>query len=414
MSVSSEARIRANRLNAQKSTGPKTERGKERSRANAVKHGLTGEGLALPTEDAAEVERRFLAVQEEMAPQTVIGAFLAHRVALMTVRSQRAASHEAAVLKTKIRRAATDFDEARNADADHLLGWIQSEPISHRRKLMATPEGVDRLIGALVGLRDDLENQPTVQWNYLHCQKVEAYFGRRSSDIPHSRGYILSNVIEGKFDGINPEEIAQLSTESEKRNWACDQMVVYIDAEVERLRAHRETLDHKAIALDRAEAGRRAQFDASNEAILARRYEAAATREFYRALREFREVEATGEDRAEALEALESSEATEATLEAGDSIEIAQVEDDSASETIEPKSLRDNDLESPLGSFGRITSANSNPFDWTTRPARADLLGDPRTPNSARLNGSSPGLIRFHESQEFPALQTEGLQVANG
>jgi hypothetical protein len=36
----SEARLRANRENAQKSTGPKTARGKRRSRCNAVTHGL--------------------------------------------------------------------------------------------------------------------------------------------------------------------------------------------------------------------------------------------------------------------------------------------------------------------------------------------------------------------------------------
>ena len=36
----SEARLRANRQNAKKSTGPKTARGKGYSRRNAVKHGL--------------------------------------------------------------------------------------------------------------------------------------------------------------------------------------------------------------------------------------------------------------------------------------------------------------------------------------------------------------------------------------
>ncbi len=36
----SEARLRANRQNAQKSTGPKTARGKAYSRRNALKHGL--------------------------------------------------------------------------------------------------------------------------------------------------------------------------------------------------------------------------------------------------------------------------------------------------------------------------------------------------------------------------------------
>src|SRR5256885_551006 len=51
----SAAQIAANRRNSQLSTGPKTDEGKARSRRNALKHGLTGEGVALPDEAAAEV-----------------------------------------------------------------------------------------------------------------------------------------------------------------------------------------------------------------------------------------------------------------------------------------------------------------------------------------------------------------------
>lgn len=41
----SERRLRANRENAQKSTGPKTARGKAYSRRNALKHGITAKAL---------------------------------------------------------------------------------------------------------------------------------------------------------------------------------------------------------------------------------------------------------------------------------------------------------------------------------------------------------------------------------
>jgi len=45
--IVSDARIAANRANALKSTGPRTAEGKERSRCNALKHGMTGAGVAL-------------------------------------------------------------------------------------------------------------------------------------------------------------------------------------------------------------------------------------------------------------------------------------------------------------------------------------------------------------------------------
>src|SRR3982074_2018150 len=45
-----------NRANATKSTGPKTEAGKNIASLNAVKHGLAGQTVVLPTEDLAAYE----------------------------------------------------------------------------------------------------------------------------------------------------------------------------------------------------------------------------------------------------------------------------------------------------------------------------------------------------------------------
>ena len=46
-----EARIRANRRNAQLSTGPRTAEGKNRSKLNAYRHGLTAQVVVMPEED---------------------------------------------------------------------------------------------------------------------------------------------------------------------------------------------------------------------------------------------------------------------------------------------------------------------------------------------------------------------------
>src|SRR5262249_52976665 len=48
----------ARKQNARKSTGPKTEAGKARSRANSVNHGLTGSGVVLPPEMQALYDQR--------------------------------------------------------------------------------------------------------------------------------------------------------------------------------------------------------------------------------------------------------------------------------------------------------------------------------------------------------------------
>ena len=356
--ASSPAQILANRQNAQRSTGPKTPEGKARSRENAVKHGLTGAGIALPIEDAVEVARRFVAIQEEMAPSTVVAMHLAHQIALMTVRCRRAARQESAALTAKILRAPAEWDETRAAEADHLMGWIGVEPVAYRRRLVATPEGIDRLIAALLGLKSELD-APRVIWDYNHWTKLEAFTGRRESDLPESRGMKLSKAINGDFAGIEATEYEHRATEDQRRNWACDELTVYILAEIEKLETLRAKIDHGALARDRAESVERALFDPGKEATLARKYEAAASRELYRALREFRAVEA----REEPVPEIPHDEP--AAIEAGDRVDIAEV----GLIPDKPKPIPNNELEQKLASFEKPARATPNQDERTPRPA---------------------------------------------
>ena len=164
MPAASEARIAANRANSLKSCGPRTPAGKEQSRQNSFKHGMTGAGVVLSNEDAAEVERRSQAFRSELNPSGEVGEALVRRAAVCSVRMDRGVAQETAALSERVRQAEADF---------------------------VAPEGV------------------------------------------------------------SPEEAAKL----------------------------------------RAEAGRRALFDPSREATLARKYEAAAERGFFRALKELRQLE---------------------------------------------------------------------------------------------------------------------------
>jgi hypothetical protein len=76
---SSEAQIAANQANAQRSTGPKTAAGKERSRANSYKHGLTGEGIVLPAVEAAEVARLQQCYEVDLQPSNEFSRTLVRR-----------------------------------------------------------------------------------------------------------------------------------------------------------------------------------------------------------------------------------------------------------------------------------------------------------------------------------------------
>jgi len=75
--MTSAAQLESNRSNAQRSTGPKTETGKERSSPNAVKHGFTGRllvGLQHGpfADNPVELQEFIQAVLTELAPVTAL------------------------------------------------------------------------------------------------------------------------------------------------------------------------------------------------------------------------------------------------------------------------------------------------------------------------------------------------------
>jgi hypothetical protein len=107
--ITSEARIEANRKNAAHSTGPRTDEGKERSRQNSYKHGMTGAGIVLSETDAAEVARRSITFADELGALGDVGHALARLAALNSVRAERGADQQTAALTQRLRQVEADF-----------------------------------------------------------------------------------------------------------------------------------------------------------------------------------------------------------------------------------------------------------------------------------------------------------------
>jgi len=90
--------IEANRLNAKKSTGPKTPAGKARSSRNAFIHGLSSQRPTVTIENSAEFNafaNKFMDQYEPLDPSEI---FLVRRIACMAWRIQRAQCYETLVL----------------------------------------------------------------------------------------------------------------------------------------------------------------------------------------------------------------------------------------------------------------------------------------------------------------------------
>ena len=68
--MATERQIQANRRNAQKSTGPKTPRGRAAVRLNSLKHGLNAKTLILPGENRADYKALLHSLEAEHQPTT--------------------------------------------------------------------------------------------------------------------------------------------------------------------------------------------------------------------------------------------------------------------------------------------------------------------------------------------------------
>ena len=94
--MATQKQIEANRQNALKSTGPKSEAGKAASSANALSHGLSASlDAVLPDEDADAFARLRQGVIADLAPAGALQGALAERVAVLLWRLDRAARLEA-------------------------------------------------------------------------------------------------------------------------------------------------------------------------------------------------------------------------------------------------------------------------------------------------------------------------------
>src|SRR5262245_29698890 len=107
--MSSLKQIEANRLNALKSTGPRTEEGKRRSRCNAIRHGLTAETVIAGVENPEDYESFEATITADYDPTTAAERELVLRLASVLWRLRRATGIETALIQFAMKQSADRF-----------------------------------------------------------------------------------------------------------------------------------------------------------------------------------------------------------------------------------------------------------------------------------------------------------------
>jgi hypothetical protein len=113
--MTSSKQIEANRRNSLKSTGPKTEAGKQTSRCNAVRHGLTAETVIGALEDAEDYKAFEAAIAADYDAQSAVERELVLRLASLLWRLRRATTIETGLFEIQ---------------ADHLSDFRKTRQIS--------------------------------------------------------------------------------------------------------------------------------------------------------------------------------------------------------------------------------------------------------------------------------------------
>src|SRR5215216_5667941 len=115
--MTSFKQFEANRRNALKSTRPTSPAGKQRSRCNALRHGLTAETVIGALEDAEDYEAFEAAITADYDAQSAVERELVLRLASLLWRLRRATTTETGLFEIQAEHL-RGFREARQVHPD--------------------------------------------------------------------------------------------------------------------------------------------------------------------------------------------------------------------------------------------------------------------------------------------------------
>jgi hypothetical protein len=258
--VTSEKKIASNRLNAQKSTGPKTDEGKESMKHNAVTYGVYTQdaliGRGDGKEDAAELEaltREYVESYEPVGP-------IEHALVMTLVtnqwrqrRIQRAEVGEARRNLDSFRqdrewREADRVDEAIAAldgtsapDPYPVAGSHRASVIKHRNTLLRNAAGVRYLIDVLHDTRRDIAQSRPLAVRTVSL--IQSTFRERAEELCLEIGWC---EVIGGFEAFDEHESEdQLPAEITDLEQRRSRMLRLLQRELRSLRAELRGLEER-------------------------------------------------------------------------------------------------------------------------------------------------------------------------
>jgi hypothetical protein len=172
--MTTEAQVAANRLNAQKSTGPRTEEGKAKVALNAVTHGLRARGVVLPGEGPDEYQHYRERMLAELQPRDLPDQERAERIVGLAWQLRRAGRYHSAVFEALCEQQAA-AEAAAAAEAGVEAGGLEASDGVLGRMLVADFSG-PRVLERVQLYERRIENslfRARAEWDQRHTRARE-------------------------------------------------------------------------------------------------------------------------------------------------------------------------------------------------------------------------------------------------
>ena len=175
--MSTDKQNEANRANALRSTGPLSLEGKNHSRRNALKSGLSSRSLILPENEArlAESRKRSFAASFSMDKPDGFSEVLLTQIAVESVRMERCQQEEQLIREHASEEAGALWQHERRIVACELGKTIHDDPEIVRLKLEMTYQGAEWLKGRWLILNMALETRGT--WDAIESALAQDLSG---------------------------------------------------------------------------------------------------------------------------------------------------------------------------------------------------------------------------------------------
>jgi hypothetical protein len=180
-------RAEINQANSQHSTGPKTEAGKQRSSLNALRHGLTGQIVVMPTEDLEAYQSHLKSFTDEYRPT---GATESHLVQALADTSWRL--NRVAALETNLLSLAAVGDPL--ADAMAIAASLESQSKALANLSMHSQRLSRQFERTVVQLRELQKTRRTMEKRDLNnvLDIIEMYESKGETYRPSDDGFVFS------------------------------------------------------------------------------------------------------------------------------------------------------------------------------------------------------------------------------